>query len=70
MTSRPMPPGLLITTALPTICPCCGHAPLQVEERAGGWFKVTCQRGDPKICKWWAGYEVKPDHKPLEVKRG
>jgi hypothetical protein len=58
-TATPMPPGLLITRALPRICPACGHPELKVEERAGGWWKVTCLRGDIKICEWWAGYEVK-----------
>ena len=64
-----MPPGLLITRALPTICPCCGWQELRKEERAGGWWKVTCLRGDPKVCAWWAGYDVRPDYQPMEVKK-
>lgn len=55
---RALPPGLLITAALPNICPSCAHKELRVDDR-GGWFKVTCQRGDDRICRWFACYEVK-----------
>jgi hypothetical protein len=50
---------LIATSALPTICPACACKDVKVEPRAGGWFKVTCQRSDIRICEWSAGYELK-----------
>jgi hypothetical protein len=58
--ASPLPPGLLICTETPSICPSCGHPEVEKRQRSDGAWRVTCQRGDRSVCDWWALYELKP----------
>jgi hypothetical protein len=68
--STAKPSLLLIATGrLPTRCPSCGWKHPRTETRTGGWFRVSCTRGDEKVCRWTANYELKTDYSPLVEER-